>query len=360
MLRSLQLTTLLPTLHCLISPGKTLSHNPSAAPPAAVSSGPNGSGNTPLTPFSLVLATLAVVLWGGNAVANRYAIDQLPPVFVGGLRFALGSLFMVGWCWVEGCPLWMDRGRDWWRATVLGFLLFVQIGTFSYGLMYSNSSHASLLVNSYIFWVALYEQFVQRTIQLNGQQIAGLVLAGIGSNLLLLESGAGTASGRDQVTLYGDLILAFSGFSLAIKIIYTKESVRDVEPGTMILWHDVIGTAFFFLWSGAFETIPSAKLTWPTIGGMLYVGLLVSGFCFGANAWLLRRHGASQVSVFSFATPVCGVILGILFRGDQLSIWLLLAGIGVVTGIVMVNATPPTPPPPQSHGENPSAHVEET
>ncbi|MCA9082272.1 MAG: DMT family transporter, partial [Planctomycetaceae bacterium] len=98
-----------------------------------------------------------------------------------------------------------------------------------------------------------------------------------------------------------------------------------------------IGTAMFFAWSAAFETVPRISLTRSTIIALLYVGLLVSGFCFAANAWLLKRHGASQVSVFSFATPVCGVTLGVLLRGDQLSLWLALAGVCVAVGIWLTN-----------------------
>ena len=34
---------------------------------------------------------------------------------------------------------------------------------------------------------------------------------------------------------------------LGVKIVYTKRAVRTVSPGTLILWHDLIGVAFFML-----------------------------------------------------------------------------------------------------------------
>jgi drug/metabolite transporter (DMT)-like permease len=73
------------------------------------------------------------------------------------------------------------------------------------------------------------------------------------------------------------------------------------------------------------------------VWALLYSGFVVSGFCFAANAWQLRRHGASQVSVFSFTTPIFGVALGVLLRGDVLSPWLLVSGVAVAVGITMVN-----------------------
>jgi drug/metabolite transporter (DMT)-like permease len=45
--------------------------------------------------------------------------------------------------------------------------------------------------------------------------------------------------------------------------------------------------------------------------------------------------------VFSFATPVFGVWLAVLLRGDVLSPWLLAAGGGVAAGILLVTVRGP-------------------
>ena len=216
------------------------------------------------------------------------------------------------------------------------------------GVAWSNSSHASLLVNTYIFWVAGWEHWVQRAIRLNRWQALGLLIAAIGAAVLLLEapaesatahqSGALVSTPRDEVTLSGDLLLTLSAVLLAIKVVYTKEAVRSVPPGTLILWHDIIGAAMFFALSAAVETWPTQPWTPRVTISLLYAGFIVSGFCFAGHAWMLRRHSASSVSVFSFATPVFGVALGVLLRGDLLSTWLIASGVLVACGIVLVNA----------------------
>jgi LPXTG-motif cell wall-anchored protein len=72
------------------------------------------------------------------------------------------------------------------------------------------------------------------------------------------------------------------------------------------------------------------------VWSLLFVGLVVSGFCFAGQAWLLQRYSASIVSVFSFATPVFGVALAVWLRGDEISPWLVVAGLCVAAGIVLV------------------------
>jgi len=306
------------------------------ARPDNTSSSSSSPGYDPLTAGSVVLAVLTCVLWGGTAVSNQFVMDVMPPLYVGGLRFALASVFMIIWCLGTRTPVGLSR-KQWIPVHILGLLLYLQIATFNIGADRSSTSHASILVNSYIFWVAIWEHLITRTIRLDLWQWAGLLLATFGCGWVFLESVPGATVALDIPTIEGDLILTLSGLILAVKIIYTKECVRQIAPATAIFWHDIVGTALFFLTAPLFETLPGQPFPVSAWVALLFSGFIVSGFCFGANAILLKKHGASQVSVFSFLTPIFGVALGIWLRGDQLSWSLVLGGILVAAGIALVN-----------------------
>jgi drug/metabolite transporter (DMT)-like permease len=287
------------------------------------------------------LTLLTAVLWGGTSVANRFAVDTVPPIAVGGIRFAMAAVFMLAWCRLERSPIWPAAGQ--WRPSMIaGLLLFLQIATFNVGIERSTASHGTLFINTFVFWVAAIEHFVTREHRLNLRQLAGLLIAAAGVVLLVGDEPSrhgvtSAASLQDRATLFGDLCLLVSAFLLAVKIIYTKWAVRYVPPGTLTLWHDVFGVGLFAAASVLFERFEQgAASTLPAILGLLYLGIVVSGFCFAAQAWLLKRHRASLISVFSFATPVCGVFLAVLLRGDALSPWLLISGTCVAIGIVLV------------------------
>ncbi|WP_437192049.1 DMT family transporter [Planctomicrobium sp. SH527] len=306
-----------------------------------------------MTMGAVFLAILTTTFWGGTAVSNQFVMDVMPPLFVGGLRFAIAAVFMLGWCLWEGAPLGIAR-RHWSIVWWMGVLLFLQIATFNLGSDQSSTSHASILVNSYIFWVAIWEHFISRTLRLAGRQWIGLLVAAIGCGWVFVETGIHNSDTIDTPTLVGNLILALSGIFLAVKIVYTKNSVREIAPSTLILWHDVVGAALFFVVSPFVETMEFRPMTPASWWALMYAGLIVSGFCFGANATLLRRHGASQVSVFSFGTPIVGVALGVWLRGDALSIGLLAGGVLVALGIYLVNkATAPASSKPVQSSQEP-------
>jgi drug/metabolite transporter (DMT)-like permease len=150
----------------------------------------------------------------------------------------------------------------------------------------------------------------------------------------------GIHADRDTPTLTGDLVLCLSALLLGIKVVGTKQALKTVQPGTLIFWQSLIGTALFFLWSFAFETVHWNATTWPTWAGVAYQGVIVAGFCFALQARLMRYHSASQISVFAFITPLSGVAGGVLLRNDSLSPWLLLAAAGIAAGIYFVNRQP--------------------
>lgn len=298
----------------------------------------------PLNAWSVGLVLLTVVLWGGTPVAISYSVDTLPPITVAGVRFALAAAFMLVWCRIEGASIRLRPGQL-RPSCITGVLLFAQISLFHLGIAASNSSHATLFINTFIFWVAILEHFVTRAARLNSAKLLGLALAGCGVVLILQGPlpGSAAAANPDQPSLTGDLMLLASGFVLGIKIIYTKSAVRVVEPGKLIFWHDVVGTLLFAAYALAFENVvvdmQDPRLP-AAIWGLLYQGLVVAGFCFAVQARLLRRHSASQIAVFSFATPLFGIVLAVWLRGDPLSPWLSLSAVCVAFGILLVNRTP--------------------
>lgn len=286
---------------------------------------------------SALLAVLMVALWGGNPVAVQFCLDVLPPIAIAALRFGLAALFMLFWCVAAGNPL-VPKGRQWAHALLSGFLMYVQISLFNIGVQYTDSSHTTLLINSYILWVIVIEH-LRGDDRVTGRKASGVLLAALGVLLVIgvEATSSDPSTSRDQPSLGGDLVMLASAIVLGVRIVHTRAAVKEMDPGTLILWHDLIGVFFFIATSLAVETVRLGEIDTPALLGLLYQGLLVAGFCFALQAVLLRKHSASQVSVFSFLSPVFGIALAVLLRGDRLTIWLLVAAVFVALGILLVN-----------------------
>ena len=294
-------------------------------------------------PVSLRVAVVALVtaaLWGGNPVAVSYSVDTLPPIAVAAARFAMASLFMYFWCRFEGCGIGLKRGQL-LPVLLVGGGLFVQIATFNIGVTLSDSSHASMLINTYVLWVVLIEHFITRGDRLTGGKLLGVCVAFAGVLLLMVRTSAPatSAKGLDEPTLIGDLILFISAVVLSINVVYMKHVLHTIEPSKLIFWHDLVGTVLFCACSLALERVEPKGLTTTAMLALFYQGIIVAGICFAIQAAMLKNHSASQISIYSFATPLFGVAFGILLRGDEVTPRLFVAAACVALGILFVHAS---------------------
>lgn len=297
----------------------------------------------PLTAAALLVMVAIYALWGGTAVAIRYSVDQLPPVFVAGSRFLLAALFMVVWAWWERSELRLRPGQ-FIPCAIVGCLLFVQISLFNVGIEMSNASHGSMFINTFVFWVVGFEHYITREDRLSARKITGILVAAASVFLLLTTVKADAAAGRDSgaevPTLTGDLVLCVAGALLGMKVVAMKVALRRVEPAKLVFWHAVVGVALFYAWSGLFETVALEGLRLSTVLGVVYQGVVVGGFCFAIQARLMTKYSASQVSLLAFSTPLWGITAAVVMRGDRLSPWLFLAAGGLAFGIWFVNRRP--------------------
>jgi drug/metabolite transporter (DMT)-like permease len=294
-------------------------------------------GAAPLTVTAIVLSLVSTILWGGVSVASLVASDRLPPMALATLRFALATLFMWAWCRIEGTSISVRRGQ-WKPIWIMGGYLALQIGTFQIGTAWSTTSHSTLLVNTYVFWVAFIETWILKTFRMTPRQTFGLFVAAAGVVLLIATDRTAGASAQDQPTLTGDLVLAFSALIFGLMTIQTKPALQVIDAAPLIFWRNLVATAMMGAVSLGTENVAATVWDTRTVVAVLYAGLVVSGFCFTLQVWLLRRFSASQISVFSFATPISGVAFGVLIRNDTLSPWLLISGACVALGIALVNA----------------------
>jgi drug/metabolite transporter (DMT)-like permease len=81
-----------------------------------------------------------------------------------------------------------------------------------------------------------------------------------------------------------------------------------------------------------FEPAPT-RWTGRLATSIAYQGVLIAGFNFMVNLWLLRRYRPSALAAFFLTQPIFGVIAAALVAGDRLTGDLLLASVAVAVGI---------------------------
>ena len=271
---------------------------------------------------------LVSILWGANPVAIKLGLEDAPPIRLAWMRFLVGGAVIGLWAWVTGRLAGFRVTRAEWRPLVLlGLLLTLQIGSMNIGTSLTSAAHSAILLNLYAVHTVVLAHFLIPGDRLTLRKLAGVLVAYAGIVLLFARE-----LGRGAPTLLGDAIMVASAFVLAERTVYLARVVQRLDPVKLLLSQALIGTAVFVVVSLVFEPAPT-RWTGRLATSIAYQGVLIAGFNFMVNLWLLRRYRPSALAAFFLTQPIFGVIAAALVAGDPLTPDLLLASVAVAVGI---------------------------
>ena len=294
---------------------------------------PDESKNN-ITPKVLSLVLIVACLWGGNAVAMKVALRDMPPFILAGFRFAFGALIIWLWSKFKNIDVKIQR-QDVFSLIILSLLFAAQICTFNLGTKYTTAGRSSVLINVNPFFIAILAHFFIPNDRLSIRKVIGFILASLGIYVVF----------RDKIEtsephVLGDVIMLSSGFLFSILTIYTKKLMQRMGVYKILLWQMVFGLVPFFGLSLIFERSARYTVNLELIIVLLYQGGLVASVAFIIWTTLLNRYNASKISAFLFATPLFGIGLSAIILHEAITIYLLAGALLVAVGIYVVNKCP--------------------
>lgn len=273
--------------------------------------------NMPWGRWDIIALVVAVCGWGGNFIAIRYAVLELPVWTTLAIRFVLVGLVLVPFL------RWPGKDFRWLIFTTLA------LAPGHFGLLFwasqvtTNVSAVSLFIQlgpafSILFaWGMLGEVPGVR-------RITGLVLALIAVVILFYEPHLL----QDHTAL---LIASGSATFMGIYTVMLRWPGVTMRPLDVIGWSSILSAPLAIAIAVGLEGASPAMLSdisWSAWGGVLYAAFVASIASHGSWAWLCRRHPLSQVAPFSLVSPVVAILLAtLLFNEPLTSRFVLAAGV---------------------------------
>ena len=275
------------------------------------------------------------LFWGFQQILIKSIVGEVPPLWQASIRFALATLLLVGWCVLRGVPLFARDGTL--RGGLLAGLLFA--GEFSciyLGLQDTSASRLTVFLYCSPFVVALLLPRLVPTERLRGVQWAGLVIAFAAVALAFSEGFWGQPALPRQ--LRGDALALMGGVLWGLTTLVIRSSRLATASAEKTLFYQVAVTAAvapcLSLALGETWSLSYSALAWGSIALQAVVGAFAS---FLVWMGLLRVYPATQLSSFTFLTPVFALVFGVMLLNEPLTLQLVLALAGVAAGIVLVN-----------------------
>jgi drug/metabolite transporter (DMT)-like permease len=281
---------------------------------------------------SLLLA--CCLFWGFQQILIKTTVGEVPPLWQASLRFAGATAMLWIWCVVRGVKLFARDGTL--GAGLLAGLLFA--GEFSciyLGLRDTTASRLTVFLYTSPFVVAvLLPRFVAAE-KLRPVQWVGLLVAFAAVAAAFSEGFNGTSTARQ---LRGDALALAAGVLWGLTTLVIRASAMARASAEKTLFYQVAVTAvaapFISLALGETWSLAYSTYAWGSIALQTAIGAFASYLTW---MWMLRHYPATQMSSFTFLTPVFALVFGVVLLDEPLTLQLVLALCGVAAGIVLVN-----------------------
>jgi drug/metabolite transporter (DMT)-like permease len=288
---------------------------------------------------------LVVLVWGFSPTVFKIVLTELQPVTFVFLRFVLLTVFSVAVLAVRGA-----RGGCAWRIARQDVALLIVSGLSGYalyqllyvtGLAHTTVFASALLGATVPIWTALLalglraERF--RRVQWLGNLIsfagvAWFLIGGENHQSQLAQDHALTA--RDL--LLGNALTLLAAALFALYGVVNKTLARRYSPPELMCYTLCVGTAALAPFG-----IPAllaqnwSLVTWRSWLIVPYSVVFPIYLAYTIWNWAIGRRGVGYVTVYSYAVPVMGGLIGFLALGEALTLVQIAAAILILGGMLV-------------------------
>jgi drug/metabolite transporter (DMT)-like permease len=275
----------------------------------------------------------ANIVYGTSYVVARVTLESVPPAMLAFLRLGLAALALVLLSRGHAAqPLSLaDRQAIAWMG-ILGFA-----GAYvasNWGIAHSTATNAALLITvEPIAMILLSPWYLGE--RLSRRAAVGAALTIVGAAVLVVNGIPGVT--EHLVPHWsGDLVLVLAGVAYASYSLLGRRVLERHAP--------IIVTTRSLMW-GAAALLPVAALEWTSgarpvwtaaaVTGTLYLAIVITALGYVVWNWALARVPAPRAAIFLNVQPIVGALLGAVLLGEPITLFTVLGGVLVVTGLVV-------------------------
>ncbi|MEU9834633.1 EamA family transporter [Streptosporangium sp. NPDC048047] len=299
-------------------------------------------------PF-LVWGALAIVyvVWGSTYLGIRFAIETIPPLSSGAMRFLLASpILALAVLALRGRRAFRMTAKEAGGAALVGLLLLNGgNGMVAVAEQHISSGLAALLVASVPLWLVVL-RLVARD-RPRALTLAGVLLGFAGVAGLSLTGGGGHSDGT------GIAVILLASLSWSIGSFLSARIPMPADPfAASAVEMAAGGTGLVLTALAVGERVDFGAVSGASWAGLAYLVAMGSLVGFTAYVWLLGNAPISLVSTYAYVNPAVAVALGAIIVGEVVTVPMLVAGLVIVLGVALVVST-------ERRGRTPAAVEEE-
>lgn len=285
-------------------------------------------------------ALLCTALWGSATPFIKMGYTLMLPdksvpstILFAGIRFLFAGLITVVLYSIARKTFLVPKKENWGKISIVScFQTVIQYIFFYVGLANTSGVKGTILSGSNAFFALLIASLIFKQEKLSLKKFIACIIGFAGIVFINLD-------GLEfKMNFYGDCFVIFSTIAYSFSSVLIKRFSKDEDPVVISGYQFIMGGLFMIivgvLFGGAIKIESAAA-----VGVLIYLSFL-SAIAYALWGVLLKYNSVSRVTIFSFMTPVFGVVLSKLMLTESSNVGtvnIIITLILVSTGILMLN-----------------------
>lgn len=282
------------------------------------------------------LMIVLCMVWGLQQVILKMAASDISPLMQIALRSGLAALLLLPLVLLDQKSQ-LKNPKNVKAGALVAVLFSLEFFLLAQALQLTSASHAVVLLYTAPIFVALGLHWKLTSERLTILQWTGIGIAFIGIVVTFIRPQQIGVNTFQQQMLWGDLYALAAAIAWAATTVTVRLSSLAQAAVTQTLFYQLAGS--FILLLGLAFFMGQAVVQWTPLvmGSLAFHTLIVSFASFLAWFWLLRNYLASRLGVFSFLTPLFGIIFGVWLLDENIEANFIFGTALVLLGILVVS-----------------------
>jgi len=271
------------------------------------------------------------LIWGSNFIFVKWAVVSISPLQIVLLRVIFGFLPVAAFAVFKGALDWRHL-RYAHHFLVMSFMATaVYYLAFAKGTALLPSSLAGMLSGAIPLFTFVCAWLFLRDEPLNRRSAGGVVLGFLGVLLIAQPWHSNTG----QINPAGVLYMIAGSLSVGCSFVYARKFLSPLNLSPLALTTYQIGFALVILLAVTDLNGISAIFadTRASIGLVLGLGLLGTGFAYIVYYFIVQELGAVVASGVTYIPPVVALVIGTAWAGEVVTVLDMAAMAAILLGV---------------------------
>ena len=277
---------------------------------------------------------LVSFFWGTTYIASKIGAENMPGLFVSGLRQFMSGFILVAYFLIRGYQL---PGWDVLKKISVQsiFMLCLANGLLTWSLEYISGGLAAIIAALVPLFIALFTVWLSKCAKITRWMVVGLVIGFAGVFTIFYDY---LAQLQSKTFVFGVILALLSTLSWSFGTVYTSRQKPPIDilfnVGLQMLVAGILVLMVCGITGKYISLADVNRDSWLALTYLVVFGSLVA---YSAYVFVIGKLPPTQVSIYAYINPIVAVVIGWLLLSEKMNANMIIGTLITLGGVYLVN-----------------------